>query len=67
MAASILVGYSPATHGYKVLDLSIRAVSTHRSGNLVFTEDYTVGRLYVEQLLSNAYQHGDHALPLGHH
>ncbi|KAE8988917.1 hypothetical protein PR001_g21911, partial [Phytophthora rubi] len=63
MGTAVLVGYSPSTNGYKVLDLESGGVSTHRGGNLVWAEDYTVGREYIEKLLANAYSHGDHQLP----
>ncbi|POM61971.1 putative Polyprotein [Phytophthora palmivora] len=59
----LLLSYSKQTKGYKLLNLRTGSVLTCRGGNMKAHEQYTVDSAYVEKLLLNTYDYGDHTLP----
>jgi hypothetical protein len=60
---SLLLGYSEETLGYKFVDLKTAQVVTAQRGNVTFHEEYTTDGTYVQHLMENAFQDGDHELP----
>jgi hypothetical protein len=60
---SLLLSYSEETLGYKFVDLKTAQVVTAQRGNVTFHEEYTTDGTYVQHLMENAFQDGDHELP----
>jgi hypothetical protein len=60
---SLLLGYSEETFGYKFVDIKTAQVVTAQRGNVTFHEEYTTDSTYVQHLMDNSFQYGDHELP----
>ncbi|KAJ0391857.1 hypothetical protein P43SY_008830 [Pythium insidiosum] len=57
---ALLVGYSPDTKGYLLLEIPTCKILKHRGEKLKFFERFTLKRDYAEKMLLNAYFYGDH-------